>query len=157
MDGFSRPLKLPRGAVQQSSVSWTPIPPEESALSASLGYARVSTGDQDLAGQVMRLKAAGAARTFDDVISGRTFDRPGLKALLDYARAGDALMVVRLDRLGRSLRELLDVVELLKQRGVALVSLEEKIDTSLGRGRARLPRVRLDRAVRAPADRRTYP
>jgi len=74
-------------------------------VSASLGYARVSTGDQDLAGQVMRLKVAGAARTFEDVISGKTFDRPGLKALLDYARAGDALMVVRLDRLGRSLRE----------------------------------------------------
>ena len=103
-------------------------------MPASLGYARVSTGDQDLAGQVMRLKAAGAARTFDDVISGKTFDRPGLKALLDYARAGDALMVVRLDRLGRSLRELLDVVELLKQRGVALVSLEEKIDTSSAAG-----------------------
>jgi DNA invertase Pin-like site-specific DNA recombinase len=106
----------------------------KSAISASLGYARVSTGDQDLAGQVMRLEAAGAARTFEDVISGRTFDRPGLKALLDYARAGDALMVVRLDRLGRSLRELLDVVELLKQRGVALVSLEEKIDTSSAAG-----------------------
>ena len=103
-------------------------------MSASLGYARVSTGDQDLAGQVMRLKAAGAARTFEDVISGRTFERPGLKALLDYARAGDALVVVRLDRLGRSLRELLDVVELLKQRGVALVSLEEKIDTSSAAG-----------------------
>ena len=62
-----------------------------------LGYARVSTDDQDLAGQVLRLKAAGAARTYEDVISGRTFDRPGLKALLDYARAGDTLAVVRLD------------------------------------------------------------
>jgi DNA invertase Pin-like site-specific DNA recombinase len=103
-------------------------------VSATLGYARVSTGDQDLAGQVMRLKAAGAVRTFEDVISGRTFDRPGLKALLDYARAGDALMVVRLDRLGRSLRELLDVVEQLKERGVALVSLEEKIDTASAAG-----------------------
>ncbi len=103
-------------------------------MSATLGYARVSTGDQDLAGQVMRLKAAGAVRTFEDVISGRTFDRPGLKALLDYARAGDALMVVRLDRLGRSLRELLEIVEQLKERGVALVSLEEKIDTASAAG-----------------------
>jgi DNA invertase Pin-like site-specific DNA recombinase len=107
---------------------------EASAVSATLGYARVSTGDQDLAGQLMRLKAAGAARTFEDVVSGRTFDRPGLKALLDYARAGDALMVVRLDRLGRSLRELLDVVEQLKECGVALVSLEEKIDTTSAAG-----------------------
>ena len=103
-------------------------------MSATLGYARVSTGDQDLAGQVMRLKAAGAVRTFEDVISGRTFDRPGLKALLDYARAGDALMVVRLDRLGRSRRELLEIVEQLKGRGVALVSLEEKIDTASAAG-----------------------
>ena len=103
-------------------------------MSATLGYARVSTGDQDLAGQVMRLKAAGAVRTFEDVISGRTFDRPGLKALLDFARAGDALMVVRLDRLGRSLRELLEIVEQLKERGVALVSLEEKIDTASAAG-----------------------
>ena len=61
----------------------------------TLGYARVSTDEQDLAGQVLRLKAAGAARTYEDVISGRTFDRPGLKALLDYARAGDTLAVVR--------------------------------------------------------------
>lgn len=103
-------------------------------MSISLGYARVSTGDQDLAGQIMRLKAAGAARTFEDVVSGKTFDRPGLTALLDYVRPGDALVVVRLDRLGRSLRELLDIVERLKERGVALVSLEEKIDTSSAAG-----------------------
>ena len=77
------------------------------------------------------IEAAGAARTYQDVISGRTFDRPGLKALLDYARAGDTLTVVRLDRLGRSLRELLEVVETLKARQIALVSLEEKIDTAL--------------------------
>jgi DNA invertase Pin-like site-specific DNA recombinase len=68
------------------------------------------------------------------VISGRTFDRPGLKALLDYARAGDTLAVVRLDRLGRSLRELLEIVETLKARQIALVSLEEKIDTTSAAG-----------------------
>ena len=100
----------------------------------TLGYARVSTDDQDLAGQVLRLKAAGAARTYEDVISGRTFDRPGLKALLDYARAGDTLCVVRLDWLGRSLRELLEVVGTLKARQIALVSLEEKIDTTSAAG-----------------------
>jgi DNA invertase Pin-like site-specific DNA recombinase len=99
-----------------------------------LGYARVSTGDQDVAGQRIRLKAAGATRHFEDVVSGRTFDRPGLRALLEYARPGDILMVVRLDRLGRSLRELLEVVERLKERSIALVSLEEKIDTSSAAG-----------------------
>jgi DNA invertase Pin-like site-specific DNA recombinase len=97
----------------------------------TLGYARVSTDDQDLAGRILRLKAAGAARTYEDVISGRTFDRPGLKALLDYARVGDTLAVVRL---GRSLRELLEVVETLKARQIALVSLEEKIDTTSAAG-----------------------
>jgi DNA invertase Pin-like site-specific DNA recombinase len=99
-----------------------------------LGYARVSTGDQDVAGQMIRLKAAGATRHFEDVVSGRTFDRPGLRALLEYARPGDTLLVVRLDRLGRSLRELLDVVEMLKERSIALISLEEKIDTSSAAG-----------------------
>jgi len=103
-------------------------------MSHILGYAHVSTADQDRAGQQRRLAAAGAFRVFEDVISGKTFDRPGLTDLLDHLRPGDTLAVVRLDRLGRSLRELLDVVETLKQRGVALLSLEEKIDTSSAAG-----------------------
>ena len=99
-----------------------------------LGYARVSTADQDISGQLMRLADAGATRSYQDVVSGRTFERPGLSVLLDYARAGDTLMVVRLDRLGRSLRELLGIVDGLKERGVALVSIEERIDTSSAAG-----------------------
>ena len=100
----------------------------------TLGYARVSTLDQDIAGQLLRLAEAGATRSYQDVVSGRTFERPGLSALLDYARSGDTLMVVRLDRLGRSLRELLGIVDDLKERGVALVSIEERIDTSSAAG-----------------------
>jgi len=103
-------------------------------MSHILGYARVSTDDQDLAGQKRWLDAAGAFRIFEDVISGKTFNRPGLTSLLDHLRPGDTLGVVRLDRLGQSLRELLEVVETLKQRGVALLSLEEKIDTSSAAG-----------------------
>ena len=99
-----------------------------------LGYARVSTGDQDVAGQTMRLEHAGAIRVFTDVRSGKSMDRPGLTELLAYARKSDTLAVVRLDRLGRSLAELLSVVEQLKGRGVALLSLEEKIDTSSAAG-----------------------
>ena len=95
-----------------------------------LGYARVSTGDQDVAGQARRLEQAGAIRVFTDVRSGKSMDRPGLIELLAYARRGDTLAVVRLDRLGRSLAELISVVEQLKGRGVALLSLEEKLDTS---------------------------
>lgn len=99
-----------------------------------LGYARVSTGDQDVAGQTMRLEEAGAIKVFTDVRSGKSMDRPGLTELLAYARKGDTLAVVRLDRLGRSLAELISIVEQLKARGVALLSLEERIDTSSAAG-----------------------
>src|SRR3546814_4857716 len=95
-----------------------------------LGYALVSTGDQDGAGQTKRLEKAGAIKVFTDVMSGKSMDRPGLADLLAYARKGDTLAVVRLDRLGRSLAELLVTVEKLHAQGVALLSLEEKIDTS---------------------------
>ena len=103
-------------------------------MTGILGYARVSTGDQDVAGQMMRLEQAGAIKVFTDVRSGKSMDRPGLTELLAYARAGDTLAVVRLDRLGRSLGELLTVVKELKDRGVALLSLEEKLDTSSAGG-----------------------
>lgn len=62
-----------------------------------LGYARVSTGDQDVAGQTMRLEKAGAIKIFTDVISGKSMERPGLAELIAYARKGDTLAVVRLD------------------------------------------------------------
>ena len=99
-----------------------------------LGYARVSTGDQDVAGQTMRLEQAGAIKVFTDVRSGKSMDRPSLAELFAYARRGDTLGVVRLDRLGRSLAELLATVAALKERGIALLSLEEKIDTSSAAG-----------------------
>ncbi|HEY4313829.1 MAG TPA: recombinase family protein [Pirellulales bacterium] len=103
-------------------------------MTAILGYARVSTAGQDLEGQRQRLSAAGAIRVFEDVTSGRNFKRPGLSSLLEYARTGDVLCIVRLDRLGRSLRELLNIVDTLKQRGIGLMSLDEKLDTSSAAG-----------------------
>ncbi|HJU19276.1 MAG TPA: recombinase family protein [Stellaceae bacterium] len=99
-----------------------------------LGYARVSTGDQDVAGQTLRLTQAGAIKVFSDIRSGKTMERPGLEALLAYSREGDTLAVVRLDRLGRSLGELLMTVAMLKERGIALLSLEERIDTNSAAG-----------------------
>lgn len=99
-----------------------------------LGYARVSTPDQDLTSQAARLKEAGAIRIFEDVVSGKQFDRPGLTALLDHARTGDSLAITRLDRLGRSLKELLETVDNLKTLGVGLISLEERIDTTSAAG-----------------------
>ena len=78
-------------------------------------------------------REAGAIRIFTDVVSGRRFDHPGLADLIDHARAGDRLCVTRLDRLGRSLRELLETVDDLKAHGIHLVSLEERLDTSKDR------------------------
>jgi DNA invertase Pin-like site-specific DNA recombinase len=69
-----------------------------------VGYTRISTGDQDVAGQTLRLEKAGAIKVFTDVRSGWTMERPGLEALLAYSRKGGTLAVVRLDRLGRSRR-----------------------------------------------------
>ncbi len=99
-----------------------------------LGYARVSTVDQDLSSQKDRLLEYGAVRVFEDVISGKTFTRPGLSELLNQSRPNDTLAVIRLDRLGRSLKELLETVESLKARDVNLVSLEEQIDTTSAAG-----------------------
>ena len=99
-----------------------------------LGYARVSTADQDVPAQEDRLRQAGAIRVFVDVISGRQFERPGLRELMDHARPGDSLCVTRLDRLGRSLKELLETVDTLKARDIHLVSLEERIDTTSAAG-----------------------
>ena len=96
-----------------------------------LGYARVSTADQDVAAQEDRLHQAGAIRVFVDVISGRQFERPGLSELIDHARPGDSLCVTRL---GRSLKELLETVENLKAHDIHLVSLEESIDTTSAAG-----------------------
>ena len=94
----------------------------------------MSTADQDVAGQEDRLRQAGAIRVFVDVISGRQFERPGLSEFIDHARPGDSLCVTRLDRLGRSLKELLETVENLKAHDIHLVSLEERIDTTSAAG-----------------------
>jgi len=99
-----------------------------------LGYARVSTQHQELESQRQRLNDAGAIRIFEDVISGKIFKRQGLDDLIAYARPNDLLCVVRLDRLGRSLKELLETVEYLKAHKIGLMSLEEKIDTSSAAG-----------------------
>ncbi len=104
-------------------------------MADALGYARVSTAGQDLEVQRRRLRdEAKAVRVFEDVISGRSFERLGLTALLDYARPGDVVCVVRLDRLGRSLKQLLETVEDFKRRGLAFRSLEERLDTSSAAG-----------------------
>ena len=100
-----------------------------------IGYARVSTADQDLALQHDALSATGCEKVFDDTMSGARADRPGLHAALEHAREGDVLVVWRLDRLGRSLRDLLDLVHALGGRGIVLKSITESLDTTTPGGR----------------------
>lgn len=100
-----------------------------------IGYARVSTDDQNLDAQTDALKAAGAERIFADKISGVRRDRPELGAMLDQLRPGDVVVVAKYDRLARSLRDLLDLVETIKDRGAGFRSLAEDIDTTTPAGR----------------------
>lgn len=100
-----------------------------------LGYARVSTATQDLELQHAQLLAAGCVRIFSDTASGRRVDRPGLEELLNHARAGDTVVVWKLDRFGRSVKDLIDLVGDLERRDVAFHSLTETIDTSTSGGR----------------------
>ncbi len=100
-----------------------------------LGYARVSTDGQDHALQLDALRQAGCDKLFIETASGTKTCRAELARLLDTARAGDQIVVWRLDRLGRSLKHLIDLSEQLQQRGVGLRSLTEAIDTSTPAGR----------------------
>lgn len=100
-----------------------------------IGYARVSTDDQNLDLQHDALRAAGCERVFDDHKSGAKAERPGLAATLDMVRAGDTIVVWRLDRLGRSLKDLIQLVEMLEAKRVGLKSLQESIDTESSGGR----------------------
>lgn len=109
------------------------------AIGIVLGYARVSTGHQSLDQQVDALTAAGVDpdRVYSDKLSGVSTreQRPGLAALLDYAREGDAIVVVGIDRLGRNAAEVMTTIRDLGERKIALRSLREGIDTSNATGR----------------------
>lgn len=100
-----------------------------------IGYARVSTDDQHLDLQNDALTAAGCERIYRDKASGAKAERPGLRRAFDNLRAGDTLVVWRLDRLGRSLKDLITRAEELEQRGAGLKSLQEAIDTNSSGGR----------------------
>ena len=100
-----------------------------------IGYARVSTEDQNLDGQLDALKAAGAERIFADRITGTARSRPELDRLLDQLRQGDVITVTKYDRLARSLRDLLDIVDAIQASGAGFRSLAEDIDTTTPAGR----------------------
>lgn len=100
-----------------------------------IGYARVSTDDQNLDLQHDALNKVGCDKIYSDQQSGSNADRPGLVSALDTLRADDTLVIWRLDRLGRSLKDLIHMVEQLEKRGVGLKSLQENIDTTTSGGR----------------------
>jgi len=100
-----------------------------------IGYARVSTTDQNLDLQLDALKKTGCGKIHKDYASGIKTDRNGLEAAIDSLRKGDTLVVWKLDRLGRSLRHLIEVVNLINDRGCYFRSLQENIDTGSSGGK----------------------
>lgn len=126
-----------RPAVTDSSLDAGELLVAEPAAPSGLllGYGRISTRGQLLDRQVDALTAAGCARIFTDTVSGAVVERPELAACLDYVRAGDVVVVLSLDRLGRSLADLIDIVAQLRRRGVGFRSLHEALDTTTPGGR----------------------
>jgi DNA invertase Pin-like site-specific DNA recombinase len=100
-----------------------------------IGYARISTLDQTLALQQDALTAAGCEQLYTDTASGSVTERPGLSQALSHLRAGDTLVVWRLDRLGRSLPHLIETVRQLQERGIGFRSLQEQLDTRTSGGK----------------------
>lgn len=100
-----------------------------------IGYARVSTYEQNLALQVDALTAAGCEKVFEDHVSGAKRSRPGFDEALSHLRKGDTLVVWRLDRLGRSLKHLIEIITLLDEREVGFQSLQESVNTTTSGGR----------------------
>ena len=100
-----------------------------------IGYARVSTADQNLTSQIDALQAAGCQKIFRDVACGARAERPGLNDLLQAVRPGDALVICKFDRLGRSLSHLVTLANDLMEKDIGLVSLNDPVDTSTPQGR----------------------
>ncbi len=113
---------------------WTRADGEIHRAGLKLGYARVSTLDQNLALQQDALKEAGCEKIYIEQMSGAVMDRPALCEALSYARSGDTLIVWKLDRLARSMKQLIETVEKLRLRGIGFRSLTEAIDTTTAQG-----------------------
>jgi len=105
---------------------------------AKIGYMRVSTSDQSLDIQRDALTCAGCDKLFGEKESGAKSDRPQLNAMLEYAREGDTVTVTRLDRLARSIRDLLQIVDIINNKGAALQILNMNIDTGTASGKLML-------------------
>jgi len=113
---------------------WTRKDGEIHRAGYKIGYARVSTLDQNLALQQDALKEAGCEKIYIEQMSGAVTDRPALLEALQYARSGDTLIVWKLDRLARSMKQLIETVEKLRLRSIGFRSLTEAIDTTTAQG-----------------------
>ena len=100
-----------------------------------IGYARVSTTDQSLNPQTDALSEAGCEKLFTDIASGARTQRPGLDKAISFCRKGDILVIWKLDRMGRSMSNLIEMIQMLGEKGVGFQSLTEKIDTTTAGGR----------------------
>jgi DNA invertase Pin-like site-specific DNA recombinase len=100
-----------------------------------IGYARVSTQDQSLNLQTDALIRAGCKEIFEDVVSGFKSNREGLEKLLKYVRSGDTIIVWKLDRLGRSLKNLIELIQFFNDKNIGFKSLQENIDTTTASGK----------------------
>src|SRR3989339_1444823 len=107
----------------------------QSEKGLQVGYARVSTQDQNLDLQKDALKSAGCKKIYTDTASGAKDERKGLSKAIEYLRKGDTLVIWKLDRLGRSLKQLIETVKMLNERGIGLKSLQESIDTTTSGGK----------------------
>ncbi len=105
---------------------------------AKIGYARVSTSDQPIATQIQALNAVGCQHLYEDELSGKNTKRPQLKALLDYIREGDTVVVTKLDRLARSTKDLLSIAEDIRKKGADLEVLNIQLDTTTSTGKLML-------------------
>src|SRR5215470_15194295 len=137
--------KTTRPAVARAKRRLRPAAPKVRARSSDageitskpmlIGYARVSTVDQNLALQRDALTEAGCTKIFTEQMSGAVTDRPALHDALEFARSGDTLIVWKLDRLARSMKQLIETVETLRLRGIGFRSLTEALDTTTAQGR----------------------
>ena len=100
-----------------------------------IGYARVSTNDQNLDAQIAALAEAGAEKIFEEKVTGKSKDRPELHKLLEQLRESDVVIVTKYDRLARSLKDLMEIVETIRKRNAGFRSLGEDIDTTTPTGR----------------------
>src|SRR3989338_9819582 len=100
-----------------------------------IGYARVSTDDQNLALQISALNEIGCTKIYEDKISGTKTNRPGLQLALEVLRNGDTLVVLKLDRLGRTVKGLIDLINQLHQKDIHFKSITDNVDTSTPSGR----------------------